>query len=79
MSRRQIIVLECDRCGRTEEQPPGATTPQEANMAPLLSIKSAMKDHPIHKDYQDLCSTCTRSVAALLGKIFLDKKEEPEG
>lgn len=75
MARRSVVILECDRCGRKEEQPPDQ---ENLKSAMQLSIRSYLQGAEVAKDYTDLCTRCSSSVQALLEKIFLVKKDDGE-
>lgn len=73
MARRQVTILECDRCGRTEEQ--GPEVKAEAGQA-ALHLSSTLHTPIVDRKFNDLCNNCRRSVTALIDKILLVKKEE---
>ena len=75
MARRQVTILECDRCGRTEEQ--GPEVKAEAALS-ALHLSSNLHTPGIDRRFTDLCLNCRRSVTALIDKILLVKKEGAE-
>ncbi len=74
MAVRRVTIVQCDRCGRKEELPEG----HEPKQGPSVTFSSNLAGESRSEDFQDLCSTCQRSVAALVDKILLVKKEEGE-